>query len=89
MLFIHKPYLLTKGFESGFQFMPQLSFGLFCSQIITVVHVLVLAKIGSNFAYFSVKLDIVMLFLSKHDGILQFQMILKVDVDLVYLCGKM
>ena len=51
--------------------MTEFSFGLFGSQIVAVMHVLVFAQIGCNLSDLGVKLDVVVLLLAEHDGILQ------------------
>lgn len=54
--------------------MPQFSFCLLGSQIIPVVHVLMLPQVSRDLSHFSVELYVDVFLLSEHDSMLQMEM---------------
>lgn len=50
-------HLLAESLEGLLQLVTQLALGLFGGEVVAVVHVLVLAQVGSDFADFSVELQ--------------------------------
>lgn len=62
---------VAKSLECLLQFVSEFSLRLFGGQIVSVVHVLVFAQIRRDFANLSVELDVQVLLLAKHDGILK------------------
>lgn len=70
---LHPFYLLCKALECRCEFVSQFSLSLFCRQIITVVHVLMLTKICCDLTHFSVELYIYMFLFAKHDCMLSME----------------
>ena len=64
-------YLFAESLKGGLESVSEFSFGLFGGQIVAVVHVLVLLKIGRDFSHLRVELHVVVFFLAKHDGVLK------------------
>ncbi|CAG0881436.1 unnamed protein product [Darwinula stevensoni] len=67
----HFSELILKHIE---QFMPQFTFSLLSSKIITIMHMLILSQISGDFTNFRIELHINVLLLPKHDGILKVKM---------------
>ena len=67
---ILSPNLFSEAFEGRCEFMTQFSFCLFCREVITIMHVLMLAQISGYLSHLRVELYINMFFLSKHNSML-------------------
>lgn len=61
---------LTEAFECGFELVPEFSLGLLGGKIVTVMHVLVLAKISRNLTDFRIKLHVHVFLLAEHYSVL-------------------
>lgn len=64
LLFGHALHLLAEAFEGGLEFVSELPLALLSGEVISVVHVLVLAQIRCDFSHLRVELDVHMLFLT-------------------------
>ena len=67
--------LFAEAFEGALQFVPQLPLGLLSSQVIPVMHVLMLAQVRRDFADLRVELHVHLLFLAEQNGILEKRII--------------
>ena len=67
-------HLFAKVFKRGFELVAQLSLGLFGGEVVAVVHVLMLAQVGRDFADFRVELDLGVFLLAHHDGVFKVEM---------------
>ena len=63
--------LLGEALEGGLEFVPELTLGLLGGEVVTVVHVLVLAEVGCDFSHLGVELHVYVLLLAEHDGVLK------------------
>ena len=66
----HLLHLVTESLEALLQLVPQLPLCLLSSQVVPVVHVLVLTEIRRDLANLSVELHVLLLLLSEQDRVL-------------------
>ena len=67
-------HLLAETLESSLQFVSQLTLGLLCRQVVSVMHVLVLPKVCRDLSDLCVELHVLLLLLAEHDRVFQVEM---------------